>query len=299
MTSSYNLVSILIPTYKGSLTLNRAIISCIEQSHEEIEVIVVDDNSPDSIERRKTESLMYKYRFNPKIIYVKHDKNRNGSAARNTGFKFSQGDYICLLDDDDYFDVNKIRQQLEYLKKQNKYMATSCTEIKNGKHIKSKIQEDYTLGILTARNSPPTSSIMIRRQAYKELGGFDETYRRHQDYEFLLRYFQKYKICKTENAYVHICIDGNDNRLKASDLEDTKNKFLEQFEDIIESKEKSNKLRKLVYSSNYTFIFFAYLKEKNYSDSLRVSRKGLAISGSYFVYDCMRYSLNYIKQRIQ
>ncbi|MDQ5913792.1 MAG: hypothetical protein QG623_411 [Patescibacteria group bacterium] len=80
------LVSIIIPTYKGSTTLARAIMSCLGQSYMPTEIIIVDDNDPKSTERYKTESIVKNYENLGNVIYIKHSKNRNGSAARNTGF---------------------------------------------------------------------------------------------------------------------------------------------------------------------------------------------------------------------
>ncbi|MDQ5913791.1 MAG: hypothetical protein QG623_410, partial [Patescibacteria group bacterium] len=64
-------------------------------------------------------------------------------------------------------------------------MAATSTTYKNGRKVKLEKKEDYTLDILRAEGSPPTPSLMIRREAYQKLNGFDESYTRHQDYEFL------------------------------------------------------------------------------------------------------------------
>ena len=79
------LVSVIIPTYGGNESLKRALDSVLYQDYSPFEVIVVDDNNPGTEQRMKTESIMDAYKDNKKVIYIRHRKNRNGSAARNTG----------------------------------------------------------------------------------------------------------------------------------------------------------------------------------------------------------------------
>ncbi|MDP3388286.1 MAG: glycosyltransferase family 2 protein [Eubacteriales bacterium] len=90
------LVSVLIPTYKSTSSLKMSVESVLSQTYENYEIIVIDDNNPDTEYRRRTEAIMDRYIHNPKIMYIKHSKNKNGAAARNTGFKNSKGELICL-----------------------------------------------------------------------------------------------------------------------------------------------------------------------------------------------------------
>ena len=99
--SNTPLVSVIIPTYKRPDYLDRAIDSVLNQTYNNIEIIVVDDNNPNTEGRERTEKIMRRYENNPHVIYIKHEYNKNGSAARNTGFKASHGVYLAFLDDDD------------------------------------------------------------------------------------------------------------------------------------------------------------------------------------------------------
>lgn len=62
-----------------------------------------------------TEDLLCKYLIDKRVIYIKHDRNKNGSAARNSGYKKSKGDYIMFLDDDDEFEKTKVEVQQKNL----------------------------------------------------------------------------------------------------------------------------------------------------------------------------------------
>lgn len=109
------LVSIVIPTYSRPMYLERCIESVLGQTYCNIELIVVDDNNPNTNERLETEKVMEKYTNNEKVCYLKHSHNKNGSAARNTGWKHSKGKYITFIDDDDEINNKKIEKQVECL----------------------------------------------------------------------------------------------------------------------------------------------------------------------------------------
>ena len=109
------LVSVVIPTYNRPVYLKRCIDSVLNQNYPEIEIFVVDDNDPGTDARAETEALMESFSDNEMICYLKHEKNRNGSAARNTGWRASHGEYITFLDDDDEIASSKIEKQVQCL----------------------------------------------------------------------------------------------------------------------------------------------------------------------------------------
>ena len=106
------MVSVIIPTYKRYNMLPRAIASVLSQTYSNIQIVVVDDNNPDTEYRKKTEALMEQYALDERVKYVKHSKNANGSVARNTGIKSSDGEIVAFLDDDDFFYPEKIEKQI-------------------------------------------------------------------------------------------------------------------------------------------------------------------------------------------
>ncbi|MGG6496129.1 UNVERIFIED_CONTAM: glycosyltransferase family 2 protein, partial [Bacteroidetes bacterium 56_B9] len=87
------------------------------------EVIVVDDNNPEMPARKRTELLMQQYAENAKVKYIKHEHNKNGAAARNTGIQIAKGEYIAFLDDDDEYYKNRIRICVDTLSENPEYDA--------------------------------------------------------------------------------------------------------------------------------------------------------------------------------
>ena len=92
-------ISIIIPVYNVEKYLDKCIFSCVNQTLEEIEVIVINDASPDACN-----SIMNKYQreYPNKIINIFLDKNLRQGGARNKGIKIARGEYLCFVDGDDY-----------------------------------------------------------------------------------------------------------------------------------------------------------------------------------------------------
>lgn len=107
------LVSVVIPTYSRNDALERAINCILKQTHQNLDIIVVDDNPPESEYRSSTEKIMEKYASESRIRYIQNPQNLGGSGARNQGIKAAKGEYIAFLDDDDEYYPEKIEKQLQ------------------------------------------------------------------------------------------------------------------------------------------------------------------------------------------
>ena len=261
-------VSVIIPTYKNPNTVVRAVDSVLNQKgFNDFEVIVVDDNDPESIERTLTEKAMKKYSINEKVQYIKHSKNKNGAAARNTGFKHSNGKYIAFLDDDDIFLENKLKKQYEYMEKHPEFDASYTWRIQAGKElVKYRKTGDLSKELLMLEFFPTTITIMIKSECYDALEGFDESFNRHQDFEFLLRFFEKYRIGVVEEPLSRIIgKQTKGNQLHGKEYEELKKKFLSTFGNTInrlEDREPGTKSK--IFASHYADIFVSEISSRNY-----------------------------------
>lgn len=186
-------VSVIIPTFGRSENLIRAINSVLEQKSINFELIVVDDNEPLSQSRFETERLMQKFKSDNRVRYIQHEKNFNGSKARNTGVSYAVSDFIAFLDDDDEFYPLKLQSQVSHMKLNNCEFSYCLTQYyKSGalfdasKYCKSGILIYDTLISNIEFN---TSSIVISKSAFLSVGGFDETLRRNQDLDLYSRLF--------------------------------------------------------------------------------------------------------------
>ena len=193
------LVSVIIPTYSRPTNLCRAIDSVLNQTYRPIEIIVVDDNGVGTEFQIQTESVLKKYIELEQIVYVKHDVNKNGSAARNTGFRISNGEYINFLDDDDVLIPSKIEIQVSCLiNSDDKIGAAFCNTIveDNGcmHYVKNLKDGNVVQELLLNEVQFNTSTILFKRECLETLNGWDESFFRHQDWELMVRFFSKYEI---------------------------------------------------------------------------------------------------------
>lgn len=114
-------VSIVIPIYKVEEYVERCLESVLRQTYRQLEVILVDDCTPDhSMEIAKTYIEQAPYGKDLNFVYLKHEKNRGLSAARNTGMDAATGEYVYFLDSDDEITPDCISLLVEPLK-QRKY----------------------------------------------------------------------------------------------------------------------------------------------------------------------------------
>lgn len=195
-----DLVSVIIPTYGGPEFLPRCIDSVLSQTYKNIEIIIVDDNGLNTPKQLETARVMENYNSCPNVKYICHEVNRNGSAARNTGVKASNGEYIALLDDDDEYVSTKIENLLVVLKNLSEEYALvygnalGYDEEELIYDNKANVPEETLYNILMHRFSIGTSAFLMRATAYNNIGGFDESFIRHQDWEFFCKIIAQYKI---------------------------------------------------------------------------------------------------------
>lgn len=273
-----DLVSIIIPTYKRADYLNRAIESVLNQTYSSIEIIVVDDNDSNSPYRKNTETIMKEYETFNNVNYIKHERNLNGSAARNTGIRVAKGNLIAFLDDDDEFINTKIENQVLLMKKLNieygavyggynilrgSKVTTSHIPNKNGRLTSELLQMNWGTG--------SGSNVLFRKEVFDKIGFFDESLKRHQDWDVLLRMFRYFSIYAMEDILVNIYKDSRINIPNPDDFVVVKDQFLSKFEDDINklSLDESNN----IYKMHLLEITTAYLKTKRYNQAQKYYKK--------------------------
>ncbi len=288
-----NKVSVIIPTYKRSDMLPRAIDSVLNQTYKNIEVIVVDDNDPNTEWRKRTQELMQRYRDDNRVVYIMHTQNSNGSVARNTGIKYSTGTIIAFLDDDDTFCSTKIEKQVNALFQQPAFHANYCGWNRDGKTVIPHDEGNLSYNILSGDHIIYTNAIIMWKKDAVECGGWDETFKRHQEAAFLLRYFKAGQTisCVAEPL---VQFDISDRRNAAGNArinEEQTLYFLNSYIDVINRQKKS--VRRKVYLHRYRGIFLAYIKFKDFKGAM-----------SFYFRKCLKYHflflfslLSYMKAR--
>lgn len=238
--NQYPKVSVIIPTYNRGEILPRAIDSVTYQTYPNVELIVVDDGSDDN-----TDEIIESYEGIP-IEYYKHKNNRGGSAARNTGLEAASGEYVAFLDSDDKWSPLNVECQVNHLRsKSQEYIGTYCdieqsrSKLNDLKYVmKSIIQtdskpplkrgggEDLIKDILKMRYKGGSSALLLKTESVRKIGGFDESFQRHQDWELLIRLLRLGKLSYIDEKLVR---KFDTNYPSADKVADSKKKFLNEF----------------------------------------------------------------------
>jgi glycosyltransferase involved in cell wall biosynthesis len=181
------LTSVVIPTHNRAALLARAIRSVQAQTYDNLEIIVVDDLSTDN-----TRDIVQGF-GDPRIRYIRHETNRGGSAARNTGIRAARGDVIAFLDDDDEWDPLKTEEQLQLL---DRYDAVMCMYSIDGTIVRSP-ERDIAVTLDELRRGlvrgASASALMVRSHVVKNIM-FDEKLPNCQDWDLCIGIAQKYSI---------------------------------------------------------------------------------------------------------
>lgn len=166
-------ISVIIPTYNRAHLIERAIKSVLSQTYQNFELVIVDDGSTDN-----TDDVINKLQQqDDRIIYLKHDKNKGGSATRNTGIKASRGECIAFLDSDDEWLPEKLSCQMEAIIRQNVSIVTCFCDSYDvyGKKIKEyhQIYSGNPLYEHMFSNIAGTSLILVKKNDLKKVGFFE------------------------------------------------------------------------------------------------------------------------------
>lgn len=235
-------ISVIIPSYGIPDYLGKAIQSIQKQTFIKWELIIVDDNNPDTEARQKTEVLLESLmKTDGRIKYIKHDCNKNGAVARNSGFAVAKGKYISLLDSDDEYMPERLQKCFDIMESSSDNIAgiyTGCEFRREGKvyHVEKNVKPgNFLVDTLACKFMFCTgSNIFVRKSVVDELNGFDGAFLRHQDYEFLVRVFEKYDLAAIAEPLV---IKNNEN-FNLPNLEKQvaiKKQYLDKFKYIIDT----------------------------------------------------------------
>ena len=178
-------ISIIIPTYNRKSFLIHAIDSVLNQTYQNLELIIIDDGSSD----KSVEYIKKKY----SNIKIYKQSNKGVSAARNKGIKLSSNSWLAFLDSDDRWHPKKLEKQISYLIKNTKYKICHTDEIwikkgiKINQHKKHKKYGGFIFDkcLDLCRISP--SSVMIHTDVFNKIGLFNEKLPVCEDYDLWLR----------------------------------------------------------------------------------------------------------------
>lgn len=201
MSATRPLVTAVIPAYNAEKTIEESLRSALRQTHDHLDIVVVDDGSTDrtaavaaGIDRR---------------VKVLRKENGGPASARNVGIEAAEGDFIAFLDADDAWDEDKTERQLALFARNEdlawvyggaRYVrdrGTIAYELPApGRHL----PEGDILRTIFVTPIVPTLTVIVRRTVMRDIGGFDErdALRGLEDWELWLRLAAKYPVARID-----------------------------------------------------------------------------------------------------
>lgn len=195
--SEESLVSVILPTYNRAYCMVPAIESVLRQTHEQLELIIVDDCSTDNT----TEVLGAI--ADPRVRVIRHAQNRGAAAARNTGLAAARGSLIAFQDSDDEWCISMLQRHLQRRAEVGPdYAVSYCAKVVHGRDdhgnfgprycayvppADRKVVEGDVLDEVFQNAIASTQTIVVSKLLLEQVGGFDETLRVGVDWELTVR----------------------------------------------------------------------------------------------------------------
>lgn len=270
--------SVIIPTWNRRDLIARAIDSVFAQTRPVEEIIVVDDGSTDGTCEYLAD------RYGERIFYVRQD-NAGVSAARNRGMALARGRYLALLDSDDEWLPEKTARQVAFLEAHPDIGMVLCDVF--------RVNPDGSLiDVFDRRLQVPTDgpalrwilrdpalaplSVLMRREVYETVGGFDESLRTAEDLDFHLRIAARWPIGVITEPLAR-ALRGHDGLSALASTEDDYIRVMERAADAAIGQVPDD-VRRQALATAYVKNAESCLWRERYRDSWLLARKAWALS---------------------
>jgi glycosyltransferase involved in cell wall biosynthesis len=193
------LVTVIMPTFNNIAVIENAVKSILAQTMSEWELIIVDDASSDGTANLITDKFTDK-----RIKLIRLERNLGSGSCRNIAIDNAKGEYVAILDADDESVPDRLEKQSNILKQRPDVTVVASQVLEFGDWGGPlsgtwKTDDATVLARQKAGKMPvPHPSVMMRRAAILEVGGYDTACRRAQDYALFLRLANKKIVCIAE-----------------------------------------------------------------------------------------------------
>ena len=273
------LVSVIIPVYNYARFVGRAVDSVLAQTYSPVECVVVDDGSTDD-----TPQVLARYGDRIRAI---RQENRGLSAARNTGIRAARGEYVAILDSDDYFRPDKLAKQVALIESAPGLGAVGCDVQhvdRDGKELYRRHFADPPAALDAQLRAVATrqawvggsgSGGLFPRSVFDQVGLFDETLRAAEDWDMWLRIAAVRPIRNASDAEVCICLHGTGSFRNAEKMETNQWKVyeraVERWPDVLDARTRRRMRANILADAGGEYVFGKEYKMalQRYTASLR------------------------------
>lgn len=258
--------SVVIPLYNKELSIQNTILSVLNQSYQNFEILVVNDGSTDnSVDAVKT--------INDERIRLINQENQGVSAARNRGIKEAKNEWIAFLDGDDLWESNHLEEIVKMMSvfPENKVYVTSfefSDKRKMFKHErKSKIFKiDNYFKEAMKENLLWTSIVVVHAQCFIDVGDFNINLNRGEDLDLWARLARKYDIIKSSIVTATYRIEAENRSSLSFDISKSR-VYLYDFSDSTTNEEK------LYYEDQIIKSLRGFIIRRNFKNFFLLLRK--------------------------
>jgi glycosyltransferase involved in cell wall biosynthesis len=184
-------VSVIVPAYNAGKFVRESVASALDQTFTALEVLVIDDGSAVPVE--------WVVQLDPARVRYQFKTNGGPSSARNLGARLARGRLLAFLDADDLWAPNKLRSQVDALEASPRaafaYGAfAGIDEIGDPLPRPARVRPSGDIAAaLFMYNFITTSSVVVRRDLFQEMGGFDESLVWSEDYDLWMRLAERHE----------------------------------------------------------------------------------------------------------
>nr|BAP91646.1 glycosyl transferase family 2 [Phormidium sp. KS] len=282
------IISVVIPVYNSEKTLKETIESVLNQTFQDFELIIINDGSTDK-------SLEIISRIKDERLKVFSYPNAGLSASRNRGIDLAKGEYISFIDADDLWTPDKLESQLKaLLENPQAALAYSCTDCidESGKFLGKgsylSFSGDVRANLLLTNFVDSGSNVLIRTEALKKVGKFDESRKSCEDWDMWLRLAINYSFVAVSKPQILY-------RMSSSSMSVN---FLRMERESIEVIEKAcdrdpayfSQLKQLSKGNIYKYLLFRSLTLATKRDDCLIAAK--------FLWQSVRYDRSLLKTKV-
>jgi len=222
-------VTVLMTVFNGSQYLKKAVDSVLSQTFEDFEFLIIDDCSIDnSVEIIKSYTDV-------RIQLIKNENNLGQTASLNMGLKFSKGEYIARIDQDDVSMPDRLKKQVKFLNNNLNVVAVGSFFTIIGSDGNSLLNKKLPVGsdsnlfyIITGHNPLIHPGVLFRKKVIVELGCYREEYMPSEDIDLWLRLYQNSYVCDNIPEYL-TCIRRHTAQVSINNLDEQNNNHTKAF----------------------------------------------------------------------
>lgn len=261
MEEDNTLVSVYITTHNRSEKLKTALDSVISQTYKNIEIIISDDGSSDD-----TPLVAQKYVNNHNnIVYVRNEIPKGANSARNLALRCAKGQFITGLDDDDYFEPNRVEMFIEHWDETYSCLCDNFINIYSDGNKKKNYDRESSICLFNMlfKNSC-SNQVFTLTERLRRIGGFNEGVKRLQDWDCWLRLVHEYGDAYRMNNLTYVMMHDCEIRVSNNAT------FSESYMNLVRS---NINIYQDFFSNDFIFKYILNERKISYWDVFKLRRK--------------------------